>query len=208
MNLPERIVAIDFETTGLVPNYDSITSVALAYMDKGDVLDAWYCKVKPSMNSKFSLAALSVQTGEFSGTPEEMAEVARNITTMFDGAFDGGEMAEQFRAFSAKHDLIHVPVVSHVAAFDKGFYDQRVLCFKSIFRHPPLSPLWICTKELASIVFADPRIKLSLDSVLLHLGMGGRNSHVHGAMEDAILAGKVYDRLRVGYELKFGGVES
>jgi DNA polymerase III subunit epsilon len=93
-----------------------------------------------------------------------------------------------------------LPIVSHKALFDQGFWDSwHFRCGRRMdpddstsYRVAPqlLSGPWHCTVRLASrILPALPNYKL--DTVAAHLGLM-RSSDLHGALEDAVLAGHCF----------------
>jgi DNA polymerase III epsilon subunit-like protein len=93
-----------------------------------------------------------------------------------------------------------LPIASHYAVFDAamysewvfrcGEYDKRANRF--VQAKDLLSGAWHCTKRMASCKLELPNYKL--DTVAERFGLK-RSGEAHGALEDAILAGRVFDSL-------------
>jgi len=100
------------------------------------------------------------------------------------------------KAWAIKHNARHLPIIAHNAEFDMAFY------LASVFRTKvdPLLGGWLCTMRLARNMLPDlksaktGKTSHNLDTVCAHFGLC-REGEVHGATEDAELAGRVYARL-------------
>lgn len=192
-----RVVALDLETTGLSSQYDQILQIGVAVMERGEVIgEPFYTRVQGSVKLKISLEALDAQIGVLSAPdgPDRLAEWYRLVMD----APSSRDVAVAFRAWAEAMECARYPVVAHNASFDYAFcanwwgFQQRVLFgYRS-----PLSPMWICTKELAQ---QDERFtgmkSFGLDQVAKVLDLPPRPAE-HDALQDAILAGKVFHALQ------------
>jgi DNA polymerase III epsilon subunit-like protein len=105
------------------------------------------------------------------------------------------------RAWVREHAIGSLPL----AAFNAGGYDWPMMRELSFLgggydaharRFEPaslgLSHRWVCAMELARAKIEPREIeKYSLDHVAAYLGLEGRETEHHGALEDALLAGRV-----------------
>lgn len=188
---PKRILALDFETTGLVAAYDYIVQIGAAVMEGDAVVDVFQSRVRPNPDKfKITMAALAVQVGDLNaeGAGEKLQEWF-SATLEADEAKD---VAKAFAAWIAQHNAHTLPVVAHNAAFDHAFYGQFAHQQRKVLT-PRLSPIWICTKELAQAKLPGAD-SYSLDACLLAMGLPSRPG-AHDALQDAILAGLLYDKL-------------
>lgn len=91
-------------------------------------------------------------------------------------------------------------IVSHNAVFDQQFYEEIVYrcgawsnAERRFVQHRHILPWpWVCTKRIASYYLELPDYKL--DTCIKRFELA-RSGETHGALEDAILCGKLYNRL-------------
>lgn len=193
MNYPKRIVALDLETTGKVALYDYVVQIAAAIMEDGKVIgEPFYSRMRPDMEKmKVSFGALSAHCGDL--TKEEGQDKAKVWFKEQIDAPGGLEVATSFAVWCRENQAIAYPVVAHNASFDHGFMREKILCFKSQFKTPPLSPMWIDTLEMAKQAWPTARV-YGLDACLISADLPRRPDH-HDALMDALLAGRLYHHM-------------
>lgn len=187
---PEKIVAVDIETTGLNSTYDFITMFSAVIMTKDGIEgEPFYTRVSPDFDRfKISPSALAIQVGDIA-----TEEGAKNVAEWLHGLMQAppaGDVAKEFAKWSEANHANRYPVVAHKADFDMAFFKARIECFRSAFPVPPLSPVWIDTLALAKIKRYGKR-GYTLDDCLLREGLEGRSIH-HDALQDAMKAGELY----------------
>jgi DNA polymerase III epsilon subunit-like protein len=192
---PGTIIAIDLETSGANNLYDQILQVACVRMRGEEVVGTPFSmRVKPLARFKISLEALEAQVGDLDGDSiKNWWEALQE-----DGVESKTAMSELI-AWAEEHEAAKYPNVAHNASFDWSFihkweFTYRVMCGNK----SPLSPRWICTLAMAQ---QHPHFegakKFGLDVVCQGLGLPPRPK-AHDALQDALLAGRVYHRLRTG----------
>lgn len=199
IHLPSHILALDFETTGLSPQYDHPISIAaMEFLDGAWTGKMFYKTIRPSLKSKVSIEALAVQAG----THEDDAEYATKLSDMLRAIYgcdnSPKDVMQEFTEWMFENNLTTVPVVAHNALFDMSFFAEKLECFTSVHKGNAISPIAICTKRLACHVFPKekPRDARSLDACLLALGLDGRAEKGHNALMDAEAAGRLYFALK------------
>jgi DNA polymerase III epsilon subunit-like protein len=193
---PNKIVAIDFETGGLSPQYDPILQVGAVVMDReGPVGDPFYTPVKPNMEKlKISLGALSVQVGDM--TTSAGVSAFGDWLQGLHAAPSSQEVANQLVEWARKVGARNIPNVAQNAAFDYGFFSSWQFQQKSAFSRGSLCPVWIDTIEMARQLYpGGPPQGYGLDALCLLLDLPKREG-AHNALQDAILCGQVYFKLK------------
>lgn len=191
-------VALDFETGGLDPKRHWPVSLAIAVFNPASpepvVLERDWI-IAPPLNKdgkptrEYDICAMQINGMKWKdilgGTP---AKVVLN----------------DIREIAAREGLSGMPVIAHNAAFDLAFYSELCHAAGEWNNHtrsweaaiPPLVGPWQCTKMLAQMQLPTlPNHKL--DTVAAHFGLS-RTSEIHGAREDAKLAGQIYARMIAG----------
>lgn len=201
MKLPTRIIAIDFETTGLVPMYDYPTSLdAIVFEDGEPTGEAFSVKMAADPKTKISIEAFCVQSG---GTDilQDVDGMAKAISRLFppDGVARG-EAMHKFALWAKSVGAFETPNVAHKADFDWAFYEQKMAINSSQYKGTVLSPVWICTKTMARRVIDDRVRHLSLSTVATHLGIEHDKAETHDSRYDAELCGRVYFGLKKAIE--------
>jgi len=192
IHLPERVIAVDFETTGLVSAYDSPMGFAAVLFDGGTPTGERYTvRITPSSRTKISIEALGVQAGVNPGHA-----LAQHVAKLFpEDAVTTQEAVKGLADWSKGVDGENLPCIAQKASFDWAFYSDSFLRCTTAYTVPPLGPVWICTKSLARLL--DPKARsVSLDALAVAYGLEGRQATGHDAMEDAVLCGRVYFALR------------
>jgi DNA polymerase III alpha subunit (gram-positive type) len=187
-----QILAVDVETTGLASQYDYITQLGMAIMDRDSQLQTFETDIQPNLSkAKISLEALAVQAGDIT-TDEGLEKVIewlkkiRVAPTAKDAAVKVSAWLQEF--YNGE------PLVAQNAVFDDGFLTQFFFQQRAALDIVKLSPVTICTKKYARRVI--PGMKsYSLDPVRERLGLSVREG-VHTALDDAIRAGEVFFKLQ------------
>lgn len=195
-----RFLALDFETSGLRPGEHAPVTLGVALMDGETVVDSreWLFAVPTNKDGK-PTRAYDVIALEISGT---------SWTKIKKEGRPHADVCRELIAFAREHQAATLPVVAFNAPFDFAWYsdllflggswNQVARCFQTFL--PPLVGPWHCARLMAC---ADPMVDLArydLDGVAQHFGLS-RETDKHGALEDAILAGRIYSRLNNGIAL-------
>lgn len=185
-----KYIALDFETGGLDPNRHGACSLGVAVFEDGEVIDSREWLIKPPTHAKsgkylceydicaFEINGLSWVKMKKEGISEP--EVLRELM--------------QFLDLLGCRDAL---IVSHNTAFDAAMLSQMVFrCgtwnYGKFEAFPePLHGAWACTRRMCDRLGLENN---NLDTVCAHFGMA-RTGEYHGALEDAILCGKVYGLL-------------
>lgn len=199
MLLPNHILALDFETTGLVPSSDYPNAISLVEFIDGVPSGARFSRrILPDATAAFSLAGLqtlglSLDTG-YVDPADLVDKMAQEVARLFPpSAIPAMQAMAELTDWTSQYRLSRVPIVAHMASFDHGFYDQRMnsYLFRPVHRGATLSPIWICTRTLACHVMPASARK-DLNSCLAFLGLSGRESAGNDSLDDATKCGEVY----------------
>lgn len=163
----DEYIAVDIETSGLDPSWDSIIELAAVHMKNGAVVDTFAslcntCEVDPEIT-------------ELTGITNAMLSEAPGIDAVL----------PKFAAFAG--DL---PLVGHnIVQFDSNFiYDAYAETIGN-----PLTNDMVDTLRLCRLTFAHlPNRKLS--TVLEYLEI--QNEQAHRALSDAICTAQLYEKLK------------
>lgn len=185
-----KYIALDFETSGLKPGEHAPVSLGVALMEGVDVIDSreWLLATPTDKNGRvnraYDVVALEISGASWTKIKREGVPHAKVCKDLLD--------------FSCEHGAIHLPVVAFNAPFDFAWYSDLLFLGGSWNQHarkfetflPPFAGPWQCARLLA--VHAAPGLDAyNLDTVAAHYGLS-RSTEKHGALEDAILAGKVF----------------
>lgn len=188
-----RILALDFETGGVVPERHAPVSLGIAVMEGPQVLASSEWVFGESDKREYDVRALRV-----SGTTWSQIQAAPPVRDVMNS------VQEWLRANADVPSPFGWPIVSHRASFDQAFwsdclflagewrYDRAQKKRRYFPFHELLCGPWVCTMRMMQGWDALPDYKL--DTVAAHFGLS-RSSEKHGALEDAILAGQVFHRL-------------
>ena len=189
-----KIIAIDFETSGLRPGEHAPVTIGLALMDGGNVIDSeeWLLGTPTDKNGRIN-RAYDVVALEISGT---------KWTSIKRDGLPHVQVCKEMLAFTREHDALYTPVVAFNAPFDFAWYSDLLYLGGSWNQHerrfetflPPLAGPWHCARLMA--VHALPGLcDYKLDTVADACGLA-RSGASHCALEDAILAGKVFAHIQ------------
>ena len=164
----ETVAVLDFETTGLSPNWgDRATEIAITLVQDGQVLDRFQSLMNAGRRIPAEVTQLTGITNAMIATAPPVAKVMREAAKFV------GKM----------------PVVAHNASFDKKFWDAE-LAYLSI----PSTSVFACTMLLSRRLYPNaPNHKLSTLVEMLGLPKSGR---AHRAMVDAEMTGHLWSRIQ------------
>lgn len=199
MMYPNRVISVDFETTGLNTMYDSPTSIScVAFEDgepTGEVFDTF---IRVPLKTKISIEALCVQGADILDPAKLAAQISKLIPP---DAPDQKEAMAQLFEWVNSNGLHGLPNVSHKATFDWGFYDQ-LNRNTSVYTGACLSPTWVCTKTMAQEVMRGQKGALNLATMCARYGIEGRAQEGHNAREDAVMCGRLYFAMKAELEAR------
>lgn len=172
----ETVAVLDFETTGLSPNWgDRATEIAITLVRDGQVIDRFQSLMNAGRRIPAEVTQLTGITNAMIASAPPVAKVMREACK-----FVGNR-----------------PVVAHNASFDKKFWEAE-LAFLSI---PSLS-VFACTMLLSRRLYPQsPNHRLSTLVQLLGLPKSGR---AHRAMVDAEMAGHLWCRIQQDISKTYG----
>lgn len=189
-------LALDFETGGLDPRVHAPVSLGVAVMNGSEVLDSREWLFAPPTNKEGKICrAYDVVALEISGTSwPRLKRDGLPVRQVM------AELAELVRT-SPYINGPDIPVVAFNAPFDIAFYSECLFLAGEWNQHtrrfetfsPPVYGPWQCARMLARARL--PRLEqYTLDAVAAACGLA-RSGQTHGALEDAILAGKLFAHL-------------
>lgn len=202
MNLPARVISVDFEATGLNYMFDHPMALSLAVIDQGEPTgELLTLPIRVPTKAKLSMEALDAQG---LNPYDAVKGLIREIRRIFPkDAYSQKDAMWMVADWVNQNGLRGTPCIAYKASFDLGFYDYTITRNTSVYEGSPLGPIWICVKQLAQSVFPDAgRGNYSLDKVAALLKVPGRDvsKNGHDAQEDALLCGRVYEALRLEVE--------
>lgn len=189
-----RFLAIDFETSGVDVKRHAPVSLGVALFEGAIVVDQLEQRIGPPFNKEgkitreYDVCALEVNGATWASIKNAPPPEAACAALM---------------GFAKRHDARELPVVAFNAPFDLAFYSELLYlggswnqierCYQTFA--PPLVGPWQCVRLLAVHRLGQSALpKWNLDCVAEHFGLS-RSSGTHGAIEDAVLAGKLYAAL-------------
>jgi DNA polymerase III epsilon subunit-like protein len=183
-----KFIALDFETGGLDPQRHGVVSLGLAIFENGEVVDSREWIVAPPTN-KAGKITVEYDVNALAINGVSWAQIKNGVSE--------AETLRQAIQFADLHGVRDSLIVSHNTAFDAAFLSQMVFRCGSwnygkyeAFPEPLRGP-WACTRRMATTLGL-PDMKL--DTVCAQYGLSRTGEH-HGALEDAVLCGQVYNRL-------------
>lgn len=191
-----RFVALDFETSGLDPKRHAPVSLGVALMEGLDVIDSREWRFAPPTDKNGRITReYDAFALEISGNTIETVKAGKPIATVM----------SDFSKWAKLHNCQGSTVVAFNAPFDLAFYSECLFLGGSWNQHtrsfessqPPLHGPWQCVRLMAVNIVRCGRY--NLDTVAARFGFS-REGTKHGAIEDAILAGKIYASLIGGQE--------
>ena len=184
-----RILALDFETSGLNPGVHAPVSLGVALMEDGEVVAQKEWMIAPPRNKEGKITrSYDVVALEISGA--SWPRLKRDGLSPM-------QVCAELMGFAKEHDARGVTVVAFNSAFDHSWYSDLLFlagAWNQAERRfeafsPPLYGPWDCARWKACVQLSLQRY--DLDTVAAHFGFS-RSGESHGALEDAILAGKIY----------------
>lgn len=183
---------VDFETGGLCAKLNAPVSLGIALMEGAEVLESreWLVRPPRDKNGKltrvYDMGAMEIHRISW----KELA----NAPTAADVVADVRKQVLLWDAFE-------MPRKAFNASFDYGFWESLIFMAgsfnKGTYTFDLPSPMaigpWSCVRDRARHLLPFlPNHKL--DTVAAHFGLS-RLGEAHGALEDAVLCGRVDDRL-------------
>jgi DNA polymerase III epsilon subunit-like protein len=187
-----RFLALDFETSGTDPRRHAPVSLGVALMEGPEVLDSREWIIAPPKHYKTGRVEREYDVFALKVSGLTLAQIERGLTAI--------QVCGQLADWSRSNGSKDLAVVAFNASFDLSFYSDLLFlggrydtpsrAFKPFT--PPLTGPWQCARMIAQTSVDLP--KYDLDTVANHFGFE-RSTDKHGALEDAILAGRVYAAL-------------
>lgn len=167
MNM-ESVAVLDFETTGLSPNYgDRATEIAITLVRDGQVIDRFQSLINAGRRIPADVTQITGITNAMIAKAPPVAKVMRDACK-----------------FVGK-----TPVVAHNASFDKKFWEAE-LAYLSL----PSTSEFACTMLLSRRIYPNsPNHRLSTLVHLLGLPQTGK---AHQAMVDAEMTSHLWCRIQ------------
>jgi len=192
-----RFIALDFETSGLDPKRHFPVSLGIAIFQDGEPIGASEWMIAPPtkdgrITREYDVCALEVSGTSWTKLKKEgmrPVEVLQEINRMI--ANNAGPM-DTVVAFNASFDFSFWSEL----VFSAGSWNQHERRFEQFVTN--IVGPWQCARSLAMYKLGGYALpKWNLDSVASYFGFS-RESEKHGALEDAILAGRIYNALTEG----------
>jgi DNA polymerase-3 subunit epsilon len=160
----DTVVVLDFETTGLSPNYgDRVIEIGAVRIERGQIVD----RFQQLMNPGFRVDAFIEQ---YTGITNRMLR----------GAPDGAEVMAQFANFLGDDNL-----VAHNASFDRRFLDAELRVIKRQY-----TGAFVCSMLVARRMYQDaPNHKLG--SLVAFKGIP-TDGVFHRALADSEMTAKLW----------------
>ena len=187
-------IALDFETGGTNPSVHAPVSLGLALMEGEEVF----------AQEEFIFARMDGddrKANQRRGYELRAMEVTGLRVSQFAKGEDPERVVELVREWTRKHDAADLPVVSYNASFDQSFWSEllfltgkwdRTLNAYAVCPEVFGGPWW-CVRRLFRVRFPE-RVTSKLDDALAVVGLS-REGELHGALEDAVLCGRLLSRL-------------
>lgn len=190
-----RFVAYDTETGGLDPRQHAIVTIGVALMDGVEVVDSreWLAADQSVAPKAFLRRDYCVGSLAISGVSHE--RIVNEGVSLW-------AIMRDLHKWARGHEVgVDTPIVSHNAPFDSAFLSDALFRLGEYDRdhgkvigYPcPLPGPWVCTQRMFSNLY--PCEPYSLDNCLARFDLR-RDGELHGALEDAVLCGKLYAIMR------------
>jgi DNA polymerase III epsilon subunit-like protein len=186
------ILSLDFETSGTDHNRNAPVSLGVALMEDGEVLESKEWVIAPPRHYK---------TGKITREYNIVAlQVSRYTWPQIIKGTEIRQVCIELLEWSRAHEATMLPVVAFKADFDMGWYSELLFLGGSmnfntkqyeLFTPPFVGP-WQCANLLARRCLELDNYQL--DTVAKHFGFPGQGEK-HNALDDAILAGRIYHEL-------------
>lgn len=191
-----KFLSLDFETSGVDPAIHAPVTLGIAVMDDMEVLDSreWLCS--PPVHWK--------DADKITRAYDERARLIHgyHLETLILKGQPMAEVCAELTVFVNDHKVGNHPIVAWNANFDWSFFNTLLFLGGSFDRvakvyrpyRSMLSGPWQCAMQLAQRRL-DSKEDYKLDTIAEAYGLS-RSTDKHGALEDCILAGKVFIELR------------
>jgi len=153
--LPQSLIFLDLETTGMIATHDRITEIGLVEVAEGELVGSWSQLVNPEKNIPPFIQTLTGITNEMVEDAPTFAQLAPELLARLQGKL----------------------LVAHNARFDYGFLKSEFGRLGLTYRSPVL-----CTAKLSRKLFPEHR-RHNLDSLIERHGLAC--SARHRALGDA-----------------------
>ncbi len=172
------VVVLDFETTGLSPNYgDRAIEIGAVLIENNVIVDRFQSLMNPGMR-------ISRFIEEYTGITNQMVSNAPSIA----------EVMDKFASFMAQHHL-----VAHNASFDSRFLDAELQRINQQRRQQ-----FACSMLISRRVYPDSPGH-SLETLVRYKKLKTDGVH-HRALADAEMTGHLWTRmvddLKADYQLR------
>lgn len=188
------ILALDFEGTNKDPRKGAPCQIGLAVMDGEGVIasDEWL--IAPPRHYKTGKPTREVDAYALEVSGLTLADIESGLTSYLSCA--------RLASFVKDNNAGSLPVVAYNIGYDYECYGQMLYdgghFDRDVYEYLPfgdvLGAKWICAFRMSRRLLSGDLIKFSLDDVAAYFGLS-RVGGKHGALEDAILAGRIYARL-------------
>lgn len=189
-------LAIDFEGSGTDPQEHAPVSLGVALMDDATVLESQEWLIQPPLHWSDPSKVMRCY--------DERARMIHGYTLeyLLENGIPIRDVCQDLKRFVTEHQCANRPNVAYNASYDLGMmgtlmflggeYDRAEREYR---RFPcPISGPWQCVMQLAERRL--PNLgRYRLDDVAECFGLS-RTSDKHGALEDAIIAGRVFTAIR------------
>ena len=173
--IPERLVFLDLETTGINPLHDRIIEVGLCEVVRGEIVEEWATLVNPQKPISTFIESITGIT-----------------TSMVENAPIFGEIADKLN-----EKLSGKVLVAHNARFDYGF-------LKNEFRRLeiPFQQKTLCTVKLSRELYPQ-HSKHNLDALIERHGLNVSNRH--RALGDVRITWEFFEKTRLEFPAEILG---
>lgn len=199
-----KILALDYEGSHKNPRQGCPVQLGVAIMEGPDVLakDEWL--IKPPTHYKTGKPTREVDAYALRVSGLDLDVIERD-------GLASSEVCAALDRFVQEHNAAALTVVAYNISYDVecygnmlydgGYFDRNL--FEYVGYREILSPKWMCAYRWARRSLANELGKFSLDDAAGFFGLS-RQGELHGACEDAILAGRVFHGLAERGQVKAG----
>ncbi|XAI95827.1 hypothetical protein [Microcystis phage Mae-JY24] len=187
-----NFLALDFETSGSDPSRNAPIQIGIAEFRDGVIHQTYQSIIGVTRRTDTNKI-----TAVYDVAALEISQITWNQIK------NGPQASKVLSEIEEYTEWRHLPIVAFRAPFDCGFWDRLLgmhfVQYEGAYRKTPRrSPLlggWHCAHQLAQAKLTLPNY--TLDAVSQALGLGAQEK-VHGALPDAVRAGRVWLALNGG----------
>lgn len=190
-----KLLALDFEATNKDPRRGCPIQIGIAVVEGPDVLASAEWLIKPPVHYKTGKPTKEVDAYALRISGLSLEQIEADGCTSKESCVKLSEFVRENKAGSLPvlaYNFTYDAECYGQMLFDAGSYDfhtKEYLAFPDI-----LGAKWICAYRTARLMLRDQLTKFTLDDVAAHFGLS-RDTEVHSALPDAILAGRIYHEL-------------